>query len=230
MTKRFVGGQMQKGLPTKRDLIDSYDERLKSLATAISQVAQIGARSDQQIQQNLMGLSSMLGDVATDFRALLKMLEAEGLSIADHEKMVEKIQIEDFEMAVKMEDAGKSLIPVEGASSLGQYIVVKMEAFQPDTGAKLEKFSKLRSRVQIGSGDIHPVMEQELVGLKVGDTKEFTFKMPEQLPDKEFAGKDVKFKVEVIDLKQEPLKPTVEAPLPDVTPVQENVEVVKTSE
>ena len=231
MTKRFVGGQMQKSLPTKRDLIESYDERLKSLATAISQVAQISARTQQQIQQQVMGLSTMLGDVATDFRALLRILEAGGLSMVDHAAMVNKIQIEDFEAAVAMEDKGKDLTAVDGASSLGHFITVKMQAMNPDTGETIEKFSKLRSRVQIGSGNLHPVIEQELVGLKVGETKEFNFTMPEQLPDKEYANKPVKFKVEVIDLKQEPPKPAVESTTPpDLTLVPENTEEVKTVE
>jgi len=254
MTKKF-GGYMDKTLPTKRDLIESYDERLKSLTNAISQVAQMGARTDQQLQQRLIGLSTMLGDVATDLRALLRVLESTGFSTKDHEAMVEKIQIEDFEAAVAMEDSGKNLINMEGPSSLGQYIVIKMEAFQPDTivvhpvdpkaegavptilpnplkGEKIEQFSKLRSRVQIGSGNLHPLLESELVGLKVGELKEFDFVMPEQLPDKAFAGKVVKFKVEVLDLKQEtPPAIKVEAPAPTVEvaqPVLESTEEVKT--
>jgi hypothetical protein len=240
MTKRF--GFREKSLPTKNELIQSYDERLKQLAGAISQVAQIGARTDQQLQQRLVGLSTLLGDVSTDLRAMQRLLEASGVvASAAHQEMVSKIQIEDFDLAVKMEDESRKLVPATGSTALGSFTVIKMDVFQPDSfvvesvanviegqppvtekipnpkaGEKIERFCKLRSRVQIGSGDLHPVIERELIGLKVGDVKEFDFTMPAQIPDKEFAGKSVKFKVEVIDIKQEPPKPQ-----PDTAPTEQ---------
>jgi FKBP-type peptidyl-prolyl cis-trans isomerase 2 len=99
----------------------------------------------------------------------------------------------------------------------------------PKAGEKIDRFCKLRSRIQLGSGELNPVIEKELVGLNVGDVKEFEFTMPTQIPDKEFAGKNVKFKVEVLDIKQEQPKPQTTT-VPESTAGQEDTNESKVSE
>ena len=51
-----------------------------------------------------------------------------------------------------------------------------------------------------------------MVGLKKGETKEFSLVMPKEF--KTFAGQTLKFKVEVFDVREEPPKPVAAAPTP----------------
>ena len=71
----------------------------------------------------------------------------------------------------------------------------------PQAGQKIEGLSSLRSKIKIGAGNLMPELEQRLVGLKSGETKDITLCMPQGYG--EFAGKDVVFTVEVLDLKRE---------------------------
>lgn len=48
-----------------------------------------------------------------------------------------------------------------------------------------------------------PGFAEELVGMKVGDEREFSLKMPDTFPDKTRAGKDVHFKVKISDIRRE---------------------------
>ncbi|RJO62174.1 MAG: trigger factor [Dehalococcoidia bacterium] len=48
-----------------------------------------------------------------------------------------------------------------------------------------------------------PGFAEELVGMKAGDEREFSLKMPDTYPDKAKAGKDVHFKVKVSDIRRE---------------------------
>jgi trigger factor len=48
-----------------------------------------------------------------------------------------------------------------------------------------------------------PGFAEELVGIKAGDEREFSLKMPETFPDKTKAGKDVHFKIKIQDVQRE---------------------------
>lgn len=72
----------------------------------------------------------------------------------------------------------------------------------PNAGKPIDQLSALRSKVEVGSGQLHPVIEKEFVGMNVGETKEFTLNMPPEF--KAFAGQEVKFEVQLFDLKELP--------------------------
>jgi trigger factor len=53
----------------------------------------------------------------------------------------------------------------------------------------------------VGSKRLVPGFEDALIGLKQGESKEFTVKFPDDYPVKEFAGKDIIFHATVKDIK-----------------------------
>jgi trigger factor len=57
-------------------------------------------------------------------------------------------------------------------------------------------------RVQLGGGQLLPVIEESLVGLKVGDVKEVDVPMPAAHPHKKLRGQTAKFKITVKALKE----------------------------
>lgn len=50
----------------------------------------------------------------------------------------------------------------------------------------------------LGTGGFLPDFEENILGMKTGDEKEFTAKFPENTPDKGLAGKEGKFKVKML--------------------------------
>ena len=52
----------------------------------------------------------------------------------------------------------------------------------------------------VGSGHFIPGFEEQLLGLKAGENKEFNLTFPEQYHNKNLAGKEVQFKVKIINV------------------------------
>ena len=69
-------------------------------------------------------------------------------------------------------------------------------------GQELDALKAENYLLEVGSQRFVPGFEDELIGLKKGESKEFRVKFPENYNMEKLAGKDVDFKVLVKDLKQ----------------------------
>ena len=116
----------------------------------------------------------------------------------------EIIEVTDQDVERNMQEIRKAhatLKPVQedrGARE-GDSIVVDYEAFEagkPVEGVKAQNFM-----IALGGGAIHPELEKGLTGLKAGDLKDVEVHFDEKPQNARLAGKDVTFKVKVIDLK-----------------------------
>jgi len=82
----------------------------------------------------------------------------------------------------------------------GDFAILDYKAFEGDN--PLEGIQATNFLVNVGAGDFHLDFEKALVGLKVGDEKEITAKFEEDHYHKALAGKEVRFQVKVIDIKE----------------------------
>lgn len=64
--------------------------------------------------------------------------------------------------------------------------------------------------VEIGAGNMIPGFEENLLGLKVGDTKTFTVSFPEDYPNEKLANKAAEFEIEVKQIEK-PILPEIDA-------------------
>ncbi|MBN2419091.1 MAG: trigger factor [Deltaproteobacteria bacterium] len=81
----------------------------------------------------------------------------------------------------------------------GDYAIINYQGFEGDeavTGMKAENYS-----LSIGAGNFYPGFEDELIGVKKGENKEITIDFKEDYVNPRLAGKSIKFKVEVTDIK-----------------------------
>ena len=81
----------------------------------------------------------------------------------------------------------------------GDYALVDFQGTvngQPFEGSSAEDFM-----LEVGSPDVWPEFNQELLGKRKGDILDIKVKMPEQYPDPEMAGKIASFKVIVKEVK-----------------------------
>jgi trigger factor len=81
-------------------------------------------------------------------------------------------------------------------------------------------------RLEVGSKRFVPGFEDALVGLKKGESKEFTVKFPDDYHVKEFAGKDITFSVTVQDIKVKVL-PELDEHFVKIFNKYENLEALK---
>ncbi|RUM67000.1 MAG: trigger factor [Sulfurospirillum sp.] len=155
-------------------------------------------------------------------------------------------KVTDEEVQERINEMLKSSAPIEKVKKdrplqEGDYALIDFEGFidgEPFQGGSAEGYS-----LQIGSGSFIPGFEDQMVGMKVDETKEITVKFPEDYHAKEFAGKEATFKVTLheiqekvvpADIDEETLKkflPNEEAPTKELLKekVKEQIEAEKLS-
>jgi trigger factor len=80
------------------------------------------------------------------------------------------------------------------------YAVIEYEGFEG--GKSMEGLKNNNFLVRVGSHDFHPDFEKALIGFKKGDRSEFEVDFEEDYAQPKLAGKSVRFKVKVIDIKE----------------------------
>ncbi len=128
--------------------------------------------------------------------------EYKGLEITTPSTEVAEAEIE--QKIEYLREKHSELVNYEGEdAALGHHAVIDFEGFidgEPFDGGKAEAYSLI-----LGSSSFIPGFEEGLVGMKRDEEKDLTLKFPEDYHAEDFAGKDVLFKVKMIDLKEKKL-------------------------
>jgi trigger factor len=93
-----------------------------------------------------------------------------------------------------------SSVEMERGVREDDFAVIEYEGFED--GRALEGIKEGNFLVKVGGNDFHPDFEKALIGLKKGDTSEFDVNFEDDYFQSKLAGKNVKFKVKVIDIKE----------------------------
>lgn len=121
-----------------------------------------------------------------------------------HEVQKEIFSVSEEDVEAQLEEIRKSQGQL---SSLGKergireedFAVIEYEGFED--GKPVEGIKNSNFLVKIGGNDFHPDFEKALIGLKKGDISEFNVNFEEDYFQPKLAGKSVRFKVKVIDIK-----------------------------
>lgn len=105
----------------------------------------------------------------------------------------------------RMQENMAQLIPLEeGAVIENGYSVTADFSFSveecPEEGSAAED-----ATIEVGANRLIPGFEEQLVGMKVGETKEFRLDLPEGHRNPDAAGKEASFKVTIKDVKRKEL-------------------------
>lgn len=113
------------------------------------------------------------------------------------------VKVEEHEVHAQLRGAQMNkgeLMPVEGASEKGQFLRANVKV----TVGEEEVFSQNRGLLEVGFGwvaGLKPAKaEEQLVGLKTGDTKEMKAKLPEDFGREDLRGKEAVIQLEVADV------------------------------
>jgi trigger factor len=126
-----------------------------------------------------------------------------GLEITKERYVFDPQKIED-EIA-RMRDGMAQLVPVEGdvAVEMGHMVTIDY-AFSVD-GFPDENTSAENAVVEVGAHRLLPEFEDQLVGMKCGESKHITVTLPEAYRNPEVAGKEGAFMVTLNEIKRKEL-------------------------
>ena len=120
----------------------------------------------------------------------------DGLSALEIKRPVATIKQSDLdEMVAKLREQKKSWADVERASEKGDRVTVSFSGEcegENFTDGKVDNYP-----VEIGDGKMIPGFEDELIGLKAGDTKSFELTFPKEYGNEKLADKLAEFEVEL---------------------------------
>jgi trigger factor len=111
---------------------------------------------------------NLLLEVEVETYPEIELKKYKGLQL---EKEVYRISDEDVQDQLNLLRQQKAVVsPVEGKSQIGHHLIIDMQELD-ETGMPLigKKYSDIK--VQLGSGTFDPQLEEQLVGLAVGDEK-----------------------------------------------------------
>ena len=83
----------------------------------------------------------------------------------------------------------------------GDLVVIDFKGMLED-GTEIEGGSAQNFELRLGSGQFIPGFEEQVVGMKKGETKTIEVTFPEDYPNKELAGKKAKFEVTLHTIKE----------------------------
>jgi trigger factor len=153
-----------------------------------------------QIEQN-----GIQADQSFTYSATVEVepvIEPQGYKGLDLQK--EDAAVTDRDVDVRLEELRNmysSLVDVEAGRSVqeGDFLLID---FEGKLGGETRKdLTETGFRIEVGSKRLVPGFEDALIGLKQGESKEFTVKFPNDYQVKEFAGNDIAFNVTVQDVK-----------------------------
>jgi len=153
-----------------------------------------------QIEQN-----GIQADQSFTYSATVEVepvIEPQGYKGLDLQK--EDAAVTDRDVDVRLEELRNmysSLVDVEAGRSVqeGDFLLID---FEGKLGGETRKdLTETGFRIEVGSKRLVPGFEDALIGLKQGESKEFTVKFPDDYQVKEFAGNDIAFNVTVQDVK-----------------------------
>lgn len=127
-----------------------------------------------------------------------KLGEYKGLEVT---KLSTEVTDEEVEEQIQAQLARKAELEVkeDGAVEEGDTAVIDFEGFLGEEafeGGKGEDYA-----LEIGSGSFIPGFEEQLVGVKAGESKDVVVTFPEEYHATELAGKEATFKVTVKEIK-----------------------------
>jgi len=126
------------------------------------------------------------------------------IDLPDYKKITSKIKKND--VSVKEKEVEDSLVflqksrakftPLQKPAQKEDFVEVEYESPQ------INSSKKITDKFVLGKGRFIPGFEEKLIGMKMGEEKEFTLPFPQNSFKKDLAGKEVDFKVKLVAVQK----------------------------
>ena len=153
-----------------------------------------------------------------------KLGEYKGLEVT---KLSTEVTDEEVEEQIQAQLARKAELEIkeDGAVEEGDTAVIDFEGFLGEEafeGGKGEDYA-----LEIGSGSFIPGFEEQLVGVKAGESKDVVVTFPEEYHAAELAGKEATFKVTVKEIKTKVLPELNDEFAKEIDPEVESLDALR---
>ncbi|OPY12133.1 MAG: Trigger factor [Syntrophus sp. PtaB.Bin001] len=123
-----------------------------------------------------------------------------GMTLEKEDLVVTEKEVEDRLEEIRKMFGTLEEVVEDRAIREGDFVTIDFEGVVE--GEKLEDMKRNDYFLEIGSKTMIPGFEDQIVGEKIGHTKEFTIKFPDEYQIKAVAGKDATFTVKIKTLKE----------------------------
>jgi len=201
----FRPGAVPKDLLEKHYAEDAEKEVLKRLIPAGYRQAVQNHKIDPVAMPEILNVNFQKDkpftfEARVDVRPSLRLKNYKGIKVDKKRVSVSKQEIDDT--MTKLRDMSAKYKDVDRAIKKDDYAVCDIEAFIE--GKSVSK-KNTGTWVQVNKDASLLGMGEELIGLTKGQEKEVTAKLPENYPDKKYAGKSAQFKILVKEIKEKDL-------------------------
>lgn len=128
----------------------------------------------------------------------VKLGAYKGLKITKADASVSDTEV-DQDIVSAQERAGRKVAVTDRAVLNGDFVTLDYSGSVD--GAKFKGGTAEKQELEIGSGSFIPGFEEQVIGLKIGESKDIKVKFPEEYHAKELKGKDAVFAVTVHEIK-----------------------------
>lgn len=116
-------------------------------------------------------------------------------------KDLKKAGAEDIKKVLDhFQKQASTFVEIDRPAKKGDRVEISFEGFLKKV--RIDQMCSKNHPLILGEGSLIPGFEDEVVGMKKGEKKEFKITFPKDYHSKDYAGKDAEFKVELIDLKE----------------------------
>jgi len=140
-----------------------------------------------------------------EFEAEVDVLE--GVELGDYSKLKitppKKDEVKDDDIKkvmVNLTRQKSQLNDIDRTAKNGDFAEISYTGYLKKV--KIDAMTSKHHPIIIGEKSLIPGFEEELIGMKKGDKKTFKIKFPKDYHNKEYAGKDAEFEVEINQLKE----------------------------
>lgn len=128
-----------------------------------------------------------------------------GLNIQGKKEEVKEEELEERLRTLQNLHASLKTVSEGRPAQKGDYLIIDYEA--REAGKPLEEGKALDTTIEVGSGRFIPQVEEQLIGLQLGEEREIEVAFPEDYGYKKWAGKKISFHVKIKEIKEKILPP-----------------------
>ncbi len=135
-----------------------------------------------------------------EVRPQFEVTEYQGIEIEKEKYSISDEDVEGRIEQIRQTNGNMNSIEQERPVQTDDYTVLDYEVFEGDN--PLDDMKATNSMLRVGSNDIHPQLDEGLIGLNKDDDADINVDFEDSYSNSALAGKNLKYKVKVIDIKE----------------------------
>ncbi len=135
-----------------------------------------------------------------EVRPQFEVTEYQGIEVEKEKYSISDEDVEARIEQIRQSNGNMTSIEEDRSVQIDDYAALDYEVFEGDS--PLDDLKATNSLLRVGSNDIHPQLDEGLIGLNKDDDSEISVDFEDSHSNPALAGKSLKYKVKVLDIKE----------------------------